>query len=153
MTFKRLGDILLDFDKVNERDIEHAMALQKDAPTNRIGRLLIDLGYILEKDCVEALANQWNIPVFDESVHLPKVPDFPQIEGLNDDWWRDHDILPLEWNDETNTFHFIITDPTNIKILNVLKRRLSCSLNPYLSSPSEFETLFDKLFGRPEGLR
>ena len=48
---KKLGDILIEMNKVDKRDVDRALILQKENG-QKLGKILLSLGYITEKDLV-----------------------------------------------------------------------------------------------------
>ena len=58
---KKLGELLKEADIINEKQLEEALAVQKEKG-GLIGQILMDLGYVKEEELVQALTVQYGFP-------------------------------------------------------------------------------------------
>ena len=58
---KQLGDLLIERNIINERQLEKALAVQKERG-GLIGELLVELGFAKEEDIAQSLTAQYGFP-------------------------------------------------------------------------------------------
>ena len=61
---KRLGDLLLEADVLNKRQLQKALALQESGDKRQLGEILIELGFITLEDLspiVQQLSSSFSI--------------------------------------------------------------------------------------------
>lgn len=81
MKHLRIGDVLRDYGYVTERQIEDALAYQKENPDVRLGSALIALGYISEQQMLRALGERLHlrqVKLTDLNVDLRAVQMIPR---------------------------------------------------------------------------
>jgi len=138
---KKLGEILVEMKKVDERDVDRALILQNESD-QKLGKILLSLGYITEKDLINALNMQTNIEfVIDET--FPK--ELTQSEILSEDFLKKHKIIP--WKTEDDSLFLIMEDPFNFEILETVETLTDINVTPILGAESEIEEGLKKLYG------
>ena len=60
---KKLGELLLEADVLNKRQLQKALALQASGDKRQIGEILIDLGFITLDDLTEIMLTKGHEPV------------------------------------------------------------------------------------------
>jgi len=59
---KRLGDLLLEADVLNKRQLQRALALQESGDKRQLGEILIELGFITLEDLTEIMLSNGTKP-------------------------------------------------------------------------------------------
>lgn len=116
----RLGEILLNEQKLARNDLERALEVQRSMG-GRLGRLLINLGLVSEVDVYAALARQVALP-------LLRAEAFPQekpaVSRLNVSFLLANHLLPLVADDEIGkaaTPVFASPDPRSASLRDALR--------------------------------
>ena len=89
--YLRLGEILVERQKVEAEEVERALELQKERG-DKLGKILEDMGVIAQRDVLAALSDQLGVPLV--AVDGPP-PSAPEIEGLSHRFLRQCRAFPL----------------------------------------------------------
>lgn len=137
---KKLGELLVEWGAVTEKDIERAVQHAKSKGL-RIGEALIDLQLASETAVYKALAAQHGLPYFD----LDKKSIPPNAVNLiPDDLMRKHLILPLGM--EGGKMQVVTHDPQDLEMLDILQFRLNKRISTVLAPKSRIKAVIDELF-------
>lgn len=121
-TTLRLGEILLQRQRVTEAEIERALTLQQSIG-GRIGSLLMRIGALSEENLLEALALQLQMPLLNSS-DLPD--DYESLlqtleqSGIMLDWWLDQEALI--WLTESQTLRCSAKEILDTTLHEVVER-------------------------------
>ncbi|AQT68518.1 Type II traffic warden ATPase [Anaerohalosphaera lusitana] len=130
---KKLGEILYRSKLVDKETLIKAI---KEARKNgrRLGEQLIETGKASESQIAKALAHQFGF----KYVNLDKV-DIPDsaMKLIPDEIRKKHQVLPLEQNN--GAMRVIISDPMDLDLLDMLRFRLNCEIEPCLAAPSKIK--------------
>ena len=100
----RLGQRLIAAQKLSQRDLDRALAAQKEMG-GRLGEVLVRLGLVAETDVVAILCDQLNVPFVDKD-------DYPEetieIEGLQEDYLHNHSVVPIKDTGNVLTFASLV---------------------------------------------
>jgi type IV pilus assembly protein PilB len=116
MSRKNIGELLLEYDLINEEDLKKALEFQKTHKV-RLGEALVDLGKITERDIEYILSKQLNIPyILVDNLIL----DEQLIKEFDKNFLIDNRILPIY---ETESEISIVTDdPFNKEAIEKVKQ-------------------------------
>ena len=90
-SWQRFGDILVGIGKIGARDLDRAMAAQREMGGS-LDRVLVSLGLVSELDASRALAEHLKLPF----VTADAFPEsLPEPDGLLPDFLKTHHVLPL----------------------------------------------------------
>ena len=138
---KKIGEILVALGKVNEDQIDEALAIQKTDPRN-IGKILISLGYISEDDLAQALSMRLNV----EYVALFEVQVDPEVLGIIDeDVLLQHKAVPLRVED--GRLIVAMSDPNDIYARSDLTISAGYPITAVVAAEDAVRRLQDHLFG------
>ncbi len=91
MATRRLGELLIDENKITESQLMEALKLQKDRG-HVLGQILVDEGYVTDSEIIEVLEIQYGIP----RVELKSYEVDPQVPNLiNAKMARRHILIPI----------------------------------------------------------
>jgi len=127
-----LGKILLDEGTITEAQLQEALHEKRANPLERLGETLVRLGLISEEQLLEALARQYEVPYAPLTKH---VIDFTVTDVLPQKFLEKHTVLPLFRVEETLTV--AMADPTNIFVIDEMRRMTNCAVQPVLCRADE----------------
>lgn len=112
----RIGEVLQEQGYINDKQINEALAYQKDNSDKRLGAILIELGFVSEQQMLNALASRLSLQVIDMSnliinVEAVKIIPQPLAEKYN--------IIAIK--DEGNTLTVVTNDPLNYYALEDIR--------------------------------
>jgi type IV pilus assembly protein PilB len=137
---KRLGEILIEWGIVTEKEVQKALEHAK-ARKLRVGEALIDLKLCSESNVTKALAAQQNM----EYIDLDKNSLAPgAISLVPDDLMRKYLIVPL--GQENGKLRIAIHDPFDFDMLENLRFRLNKDVRTVLAARGHIKRLLDELF-------
>ena len=144
--YLRFGEILLKNGVVTPSQIEKALEAQKESPGQLIGQILMELGAITEKDVAATLGQQMNIPYASlESGLLKPAAEQNLNKLLPEETARKHRVLPLYRHE--NSLTVAIADPTDIVVLDNLRKITGCHITRIIATPSDIQTGIDGFYG------
>ncbi len=131
MSRKRLGEILIDANIINQQQLKHALAEQQRWG-GQLGKILIDQGVVDEGLLVRALSKQLNIPIVAlDSVSIPA----DVLATISVELSEQHGIIPF--HRELSFLDVAMSDPMNLGILDELQIRTRLNVRPHLAGASQ----------------
>jgi type IV pilus assembly protein PilB len=137
----KLGELLVRTNRINQAQLQEALALQKDQG-GRLGTNLIKLGHLTERQLVDALSEQFKVP----SVDLNNMDiDDGVIKIIPADIARKYTIFPVTKAGATVTVAMI--DPTNVFAMDDVKFMTGYRVEPVVASETAIRAAIDKYYG------
>jgi type IV pilus assembly protein PilB len=137
----KLGELLVRTGKINQTQLNEALALQKDQG-GRVGTNLVKLGYLTEKQLVDSLAQHFKVP----AVELAGMDiDEAVIKIIPADLARKYTILPVSKTGATVTVAMI--DPTNVFAMDDVKFMTGYRVEPVVASETGIRAAIDRYYG------
>ncbi len=128
---KKLGEILIEKEKVDRRDVDRALILQKENG-QKLGKILLSLGYITDKDLVGALVEQTGISAMQGDQWPEEIePD----TSFQLDFLRRQKMIPL--GNEDGTLVLVMDDPFNFETIDAVETLTGNQVKPILGVESE----------------
>ena len=94
----KLGDALVQAGLISEEQLKKALEVQRGT-TKRIGEILVELNLVNELDIISALSKQLGIPYVTRASGLLSPPKGEDLEQMvPEEFARQHLILPLSKN-------------------------------------------------------
>jgi len=128
---RRLGEILVEWGVISSKGLEEALAHGQKNHL-RIGEALVALNLASEEDVAKALANQFDMEYLDLAADVQA----PEAHLLPEEVIRNRMVLPL--SREKGKLRVVITDPLDLETMDMLRFRLNCEVQPYLTSRAKF---------------
>jgi len=146
----RLGDILKKEGLVNDTQLEQAIALQKSGG-KRLGEALIELKVVTEEQVAEVLGRQLGIPCrHAEGGGL--TPTGATVKSIIPEAVvRKELALPLE--KKQNVLTIALTDPLDLILIDNLKKRTGCRIDPVITTRSELASAIETAYGKVDLLK
>jgi type IV pilus assembly protein PilB len=137
----KLGELLVRTGKINQAQLNEALAIQKDQG-GRLGTNLVKLGYMTDKQLVESLSQHFKVP----SVDLQGMEiDDAVIKIIPADIARKYTIMPVAKAGATITVAMI--DPTNVFAMDDVKFMTGYKVEPVVASETAIRGSIDRYYG------
>ncbi len=137
---RKIGEILIDHGAISKDDLK--TGLEKASGTaKKIGEVLIELGYCDESAVVKGLAEQFGM----RFITLDGSDGEPDMALIPKDVIQKHIVIPL--SKEGGKLQLIIHDPLNLELLDLLRFRLNCEIEPVLATKASIQTFIAKETG------
>ncbi|HRP97823.1 MAG TPA: ATPase, T2SS/T4P/T4SS family, partial [Rhodocyclaceae bacterium] len=140
----RLGELLVREHKLTARDLDQALAAQKEMG-GMLGRVLVRLGLLSEMDVARTLADQLAIPLVG-SAEFPEAA--VEVPGLRTDYLLAHSILPLSVAGDRLTVALAV--PQDVFLIKALRLATGLAVEPRLAIESELAAALERLYAEPE---
>ncbi|HNW99904.1 MAG TPA: ATPase, T2SS/T4P/T4SS family [Candidatus Cloacimonadota bacterium] len=141
MTFKRLGQLLIDKQLITEEQLRDALSKQGNFRL-KIGETLIKLGYLDEKKLLVALSEQLGYDIADmqemKDLNVDVVGLIPEMFAV------ENRVIAVR--DTKDGLVVAMTDPENIEILDSLKKLLSKNIKPILIGEEALTDTLEKYY-------
>ncbi len=138
---KRIGDLLIERGVITQRELNIALSVQK-VVKKKIGEVLVSLGFVTSKTLGEILAQQWGMEFIDLSVYPPTQE---ALKLLPRRVAEEYGIIPVYLEDNNNLV-VGVTDPANVKGLDVARRITGKMLRPKLVDVESFNETIEKTY-------
>ena len=115
--FQKIGDILVHEGKINDSQLNSALAEQK-VSKEKLGTVLLDQGLITEDDLVKVFSMQLGYDLANDEDLFSADPEVVQI--IPEDFARQNMVLALRKSD--STIVIAMEDPEDLVAIDSLKR-------------------------------
>lgn len=140
MKNKRLGEMLVDAGILSEKQIEEAIALQKNSD-KRLGTILLENHYINETQLIEVLRIQLGIDFID----LNKTKIDPYMAGVVSKVIAQQ-YRVVVFRKEKNVILLAMEDPLNFRALETVKQTTKCKVRPYIAYSEAIDRAISVLY-------
>ena len=142
--YQRLGEILLERQKIQPDELERALELQKERG-DKLGKILVDMGLIAQRDVLAAISEQLGIPLITVDGAPPSAPE---IEGLSERFLRQCRAFPVSLVDSTLTL--AMADPLDFETVAAVRAFSGLQIQTALAPEQEILDAIDKHYGETE---
>lgn len=137
---KRLGDLLVDYGKVSQQQLENVLKKQKISG-KRLGEILIEDNIVTEEDIIDVLEVQLGIErVYLEMVNIDKQAVLSIPESLA----AKYTLIPISIRD--NRIKVAMTDPLNIFAVDDVMIASGYEVEPLISTKDEIKKAIDRYY-------
>lgn len=135
---KRIGEVLLERGVITAKELEKAVAHQKEQG-GLIGQVLIQLGFVTEEEIALALTAQYGFP------YLPL--DNYEIDAvltalIPEDTARQYCLVPVDRIG--NALTLAMADPSNLQAVEAIELLTKCVVQTFVSTPSDILRAIEK---------
>ena len=140
---KRIGEVLVERGLINRKELERALAHQKEHG-GLMGQILIQLGCVTEDEVALALTAQYGFPYLPlanyeiDSELTALVP--AQIA-------RQYCLIPIDRIG--NALTLAMADPSNLQAIEEIELLTKCVVQTFVSTPSEITKAIEKYYRAP----
>ena len=142
-----LGVYLIRKNLITERDIDTALAYQKEHPEKKLGEIFHSLNLCSDDELLTALSERLNC----KHIILPKntFEKFKCSDFIPYDTMRQHKVVPFGYTDETKTRVMVaFADPENLtvrKTIELILYNKNVKMDVYVTFGSYIDELFYEL--------
>jgi len=140
---KRIGEVLLERGLIHQKDLEKALAHQREHG-GLMGQILIALGLVSEEEIALALTAQYGFP------YLP-LDNYEIDTGLTAiipvELARQYCLIPIDRIG--NALTLAMADPSNIQAIEDVELLTKCVVQTFVSTPSDIGRAIDKYYKLP----
>ena len=137
---KRIGEVLLERRVINPKELEKALAHQKEHG-GLMGQILIELKFVTEEEIALALTAQYGFP------YLPL--DNYEIDGglttiIPEQVARQYCLIPIDRIG--NALTLAMADPSNVQAIEDIELMTKCVVQTFVSTPSDITKAIEKYY-------
>ena len=137
---KRLGDLLIEKGYITQRELNIALSVQKITGT-KLGETLVELGFITSRVIGEVLAEQFGMEFLDLNLYPPQEEALKLIPRRVAEEYK---IIPVFVED--NTLVLGVTDPLDVRGMDVARRLTGMMIKPKVVDLRSFEDTVEKTY-------
>ncbi len=139
---KRIGEVLLERGVINRKELEKALAYQKEHG-GLMGQVLIQLGFVTEDEVALALTAQYGFP------YLPLANyeiDDDLTTIIPEPVARQYCLIPVDRIG--NALTLAMADPSNVQAIEDIETLTKCVVQTFVSTPSDIQAAIEKYYKR-----
>ena len=140
---KRIGEVLLERGVITAKELEKAVAHQKEHG-GLMGQVLIQLGFVTEEEIALALTAQYGFP------YLP-LENYEIDGGLTaivpEATARQYCLIPVDRIG--NALTLAMADPSNLQAVEAVELMTKCVVQTFVSTPSDILKAIEKHYQQP----
>ena len=142
----RIGDLLLQQQRITQEQLEQALAFQKNNPGQRklMGEVLIEMGFVTQDEVMEALAEACGVPFV--RLH-PRLADPKAVALLEREFIENQGALPLFLVEGKLTV--AMPEPTNVFLIEEIERLTGHTVQVVATTAADITATFSAM--RPDG--
>jgi type IV pilus assembly protein PilB len=138
---KRLGDILVEANKLSKNDLLMAISEQKKYG-EKLGKVIIKLGFLSAKEILNTVSQQLHIPIV--SLDNMEIPE-ELLKLLPQELVKNHMVLPIERR--FNVLRLAMVDPLDINAVDEVTRAVKMEVEPCIATEDEMKRALEKYYG------
>ena len=141
LTTRRLGEILIERDKLTAEQVQTALTSRLDA-RERLGQTVVRLGFMTESEVVDILGEQFGHPI--ANAERLAQADRTAVQLIPEPIAREAMLLALARNGDT--LEVAVGDPLDIVSLDHLRALTGCQLQVWIARPTEVKEAIDGFY-------
>ncbi|MBI2094255.1 MAG: hypothetical protein HYT88_06005 [Candidatus Omnitrophica bacterium] len=142
---KRLGELLLERGVINRKQLDQALAHQKEHGGMMIGQILVQLGFVNEEEIALALTAQYGfpyLPLDNYEIDSTLVSVIPEV------MCRQYCLIPIDRIG--NALTLAMSDPSNTRAVEEIEVLSKCVVQAFVSTPSDILKAIEKHYKQPQ---
>ncbi len=137
---KQLGDLLIERNILNQRQLDKALAVQKEKG-GLVGEILVELGFAKEEDIAQALTAQFGFPY----LPLSNYDIDPAVIGIVPGRVvRQYLLVPID--KIGNNLSLAMSNPLNVQAIEDIELLSGCSIQTFVSTSSDIKKAIEKYY-------
>ncbi|MFH0855694.1 MAG: hypothetical protein V1869_04220 [Candidatus Omnitrophota bacterium] len=137
---KQLGDLLIERGVISERQLEKALAAQKEKG-GLIGELLVEMGFAKEEDIAQSLTAQYGFPYLPLSNYDINSEIVSIVPGRVA---RQYLLIPID--KISNNLTLAMSNPLNVQAIEDVELLSGCSVQTFVSTSSDIKRAIEKYY-------
>ncbi len=137
---KRIGEILLERGAITHKEIEQALAYQKEHG-GLMGQILVQFGCVTEEEVALALTAQYGfpyLPLDNYEIDIMLTSLIPEAVA------RQHCLIAIDRIG--NALTLAMADPTNVKAIEEIELMTKCVVQAFVSTPTDIGQALNKYY-------
>ena len=137
---KRIGEILIERGSINAKQLEQAIAHQKEHG-GLLGRVLVQLGFVTEEEVALTLTTQYGFP------YLPLDNyeiDNELTQTVPEQMARQYCLMPVDRIG--NALTLAMADPSDVKAIENIELVSKCVVQTFVSTPTDIVKAIDRYY-------
>jgi len=140
-TRKRLGDILIEAEKITEEQLKEGLELQKQKGIP-LGKAFEQLGFITQQEIIIALSDQLGIPYVPLTTYQI---DTSTLALIPENYAREHKLTPLF--KIGNALNVAMVDPLDVFTIDDISNKTKMEIETAICSEDELNQVLDQYYG------
>lgn len=137
---KQLGELLIERGIINQRQLDKALAVQKER-SGLIGEILVELGFTKEEDIAQALTAQYGFP------YLPlgnyeinaEIANIIPVRVA-----RQYLLVPID--KIGNNLTLAMSNPLNVQAIEDVELLSGCNIQTFVSTATDIKKAIEKYY-------
>ena len=134
---KKIGELLLQYTSLTEKQLEEALAIQKEED-GLLGEILLSKNFIHPHDITKVICHQIDIPYLPE-LKVDEI-DPTIVSDISINYAKHHEVLPLLESEHSVTV--ALSDPFNFNVVNDLTGIFKKEINIVVTTPLKIQDWF-----------
>lgn len=138
---KRLGEILIEARKLQESDIQKALAEQRKYG-EKLGKVIIKMGLLSENEIINTVSKQLGIPIINlDKINIPNEI----LRLIPDTICKSYMVMPVERR--FNVLKLAMADPLDINAMDEVTKLVRLEVEPCIVTEGEIRRAMEKYYG------
>lgn len=136
---KPLGEILIEAELIREEDLQRALEEQKKNRSLKVGQILINMGVVSAEEVVSSLARKFHLKFIDlDDCEI----DQDAVSLIDPSILLKHQILPIKVDD--NSLTIVRADPLDIEGFDNVRFQTKKRVIEYLATPKQVQKVLER---------
>ncbi len=138
---KRLGELLLEANKITEKDLLKALEEQKKYG-DKLGKSIVKLGLLSEREIIDTVSRQLGIPVI--NINELTIPE-ELIRLIPSEMAKGSLVMPVI--KRHNLLKLAMVDPLDINAMDNVARVVKMEIEPLMVTESDLKQALERYYG------
>lgn len=141
---KQLGQLLIEYGAIDQRQLEEALAIQK-TKGGLIGEILVDLGFVKEENIAQALTAMYGfpyLPLANYEINAEIVNIVPQRVA------KQYLLIPVD--KIGNNLTLAMSNPLNEQAIEDVEMLSGCTVQTFVSTSTDIKKAIEKYYKEKE---
>ncbi len=138
---KRLGELLLEANKITEKDLLKALEEQKKYG-DKLGKSIVKLGLLSEREIIDTVSRQLGIPVI--NINELTIPE-DLIRLIPPEMAKGSLVMPVI--KRHNVLKLAMVDPLDINAMDNVARVVKMEIEPLMVTESDLKQALERYYG------
>ena len=140
-TKKRLGELLLDANKITEKDLLRALTEQKKYG-DKLGKSIVKLGLLSEREIIDTVSRQLSIPII--NINELTIPE-DVVRLISPEMAKSSLVIPVM--KRHNVLKLAMVDPLDINAMDNVARVVKMEIEPLMVAESDLKQALERYYG------
>jgi hypothetical protein len=147
---KRLGELLLEAEVIDEDQLEHALKIHRQTG-KQLGRVLVDTNLVEENELIKYLAINLGVDSVDLNDDQLQVPG-DAVLMVPERQARRFNLISFSLDEDTETLHVAMANPADVIAVDTIKSITGKNVKVYIASRVAIADAIDKHYAQQYSL-